>query len=514
MLKMRRSLIPVIICASYGLLLVAWAISNPPFAGADESAHYQRAIGVGNGQLIGAKAGVKVPEGASPETASMFEWANDATRYVDVLGGVLLPNPACNAQKEQTSASCLLGQRAIPGPSTVITLVGNYQPEAYLLPGWLVDRAHNPLTADRLGRLGAATTCLILLAVAMKLLWTGEAVSVTGILVAVTPMVLFTNAIINPSGLEIAASITFTAAILALLRLTNPSGWVWASLAVSGAMLALSRSPGPVWVVMGLVLMASLLDHRDRAALLRRNRAAVTICSLTLVVAIALNQVWEHTYGSHLRLTPSGFLHELRPAVHQLPNLIREEVGHFGSLDSPLALPLLAVWLMLTLTLVCVACYLGSTRERLVMATAATLHPVVAVLFYAVFLAGSGYAAQGRHLLPFGVVVPLLAADIVLRHRERLSARIFRTAAIAIPLVVAGVQAAAWYGNARRQAVGMSGSLWFVPVAQWSPPLGWWTWTGVVLAAAALLGVTGLISRPESPSHTRRATVEAPAITD
>jgi hypothetical protein len=377
-----------------------------------------------------------------------------------------------------------------------------------------VDRAHDPLTADRLGRLGTATTCLILLAVAVKLLWTGETVSVTGILVAVTPMVLFTNAIINPSGLEIAASITYTAAILALLRRTSPAGWVWVSLAVSGAMLALSRSPGPVWVVMGLVLMASLLDHRGRAALLRQNRAAVTICSLTLVVAIALNQVWEHAYGSHLRLTPSGLLHELRPAVHQLPNLIREEVGHFGSLDSPLALPLLAVWLLLTLSLVCVACYLGSTRERLVMAAAAILHPVVAVLFYAVFLAGSGYAAQGRHLLPFGVVVPLLAVDIVLRHRERVSARIFRTAAIAIPLVVAGVQAAAWYGNARRQAVGMSGPLWFVPVAQWSPPLGWWTWTGVVLAAAALLGVTGLISRPESPSHTRRADVEAPAVTD
>jgi hypothetical protein len=87
MLRMRR-LVPVIICASYGLLLVAWAISNPPFAGADESAHYQRAVGVGNGQLIGAKAGVKAPEGASPETASMFEWANDATRYVDIRGGV------------------------------------------------------------------------------------------------------------------------------------------------------------------------------------------------------------------------------------------------------------------------------------------------------------------------------------------------------------------------------------------------------------------------------------------
>ena len=513
MLKMRR-LVPVIICASYGLLLVAWAISNPPFAGADESAHYQRAIGVGNGQLIGARASVSAPEGASPETASMFAWANDATRYVDVPGGLLLPNPACNAQKEQDSASCLLGQRAIPGRSTVITLVGNYQPEAYLVPGWLVSRAQDPLTADRLGRLGTTTTCLILLTVAMKLLWTGEAVSLTGILVAVTPMVLFTNAIINPSGLEISASIMFTAAILALLRRTNPAGWVWACLAVSGAMLALSRSPGPVWVVMGLVLIAILPDRRDSAARLRQNRAAVMISSLTLVVGIALNQMWERAYGSHLRLSASGFLHELRPAVHQLPNLIRQEVGLFGSLDSPLALPLLAVWLMLALTLVCAACYLGSTRERLVMATAAILQPVVAVLFYAVFLAGSGYAAQGRHLLPFGVVVPLLAVDIVLRHRERIPARIFRTAATAIPLVIAGVQAAAWYGNARRQGVGLSGPLWFIPRAQWSPPLGWWTWTGVVLAAAALLGVTGLISRPGSPSRKQGAAAEAPTVSD
>jgi hypothetical protein len=169
---------------------------------------------------------------------------------------------------------------------------------------------------------------------------------------------------------------------------------------------------------------------------------------------------------------------------------------------------------MLTLTLVCAACYLGSTRERLVMATAAILQPIVAVLFYAVFLAGSGYAAQGRHLLPFGVVVPLLAVDIVLRHRERIPARIFRIAATAIPLVVAGVQAAAWYGNARRQGVGLSGPLWFIPRAQWSPPLGWWTWTGVVLAAAALLGVTGLISRPGSPSRKQGAAAEAPTVSD
>lgn len=511
---MKRSLVPLIICASYGLLLVAWAIGNPPFAGADENAHYQRAIGVSNGALIGPKVGVRAPAGSSPETVSMYRWVNEASRSVDVRGGMLLPNPACNAQEGRESASCLLGQRAIPDRSTVITPVGNYQPEAYLLPGWLLNHAHDPLSADRLGRLADAITALILLAISIALLWTGEVASLIGLLVAVTPMVLFTNAIINPSGLEISASITFTAAILALHRKTNPPGWVWAVMAISGAMLALSRSPGPVWVVIGLVLLFSLRNRRDGTALLQENKAAVTISTLSLASAVILNQVWERAYGSHLNVSASGFLHDLRPALHQLPNLIREEVGHFGALDSPLAIPFLAMWLVLTLTLVCVALYLGSSRERVVMAAVAILSQVVAVVFYAVFLDGSGFAAQGRHLLPVGVVVPLLAADIVLRHRERIPPRLFLAAAMTIPLVVAVIHVAAWYGNARRQAVGIDGPIWFIPRSEWSPPLGWWTWTGVVLAAAALLVVAALIARPERRRNTQNAAVDEAIFTD
>jgi hypothetical protein len=500
-LKKKRGLIPLIIITSYGLLLLAWAIGNPPFAGADESAHYQRAIGVGQGHLIGPKATVTVPAGSSSEAVTMFEWVNDATRTVDIRGGMLLPNPECNAHNTDVSASCLLGQHVIPHRSNVIIPVGNYQPEAYLLPGALLNHVHDPLSADRLARLGTATICLILLTTAIELLWTGEIASLLGLLVAVTPMVLFTNAILNPSGLEISTSITFIAAILALHRRASPTGWVWAAMAISGAMLALSRSPGPVWVLLGLVLMASLEGRRDGTALLRQNRVAATISLLALVAAMALNQVWEVAYGSHLDPSAAGFLREIPSALYQLPNLIREEVGSFGSLDSPLALPLPASWLLFLLTLVCLAFYLGNRRERIVVAATAILNLVVAVLFYAVFLAGSGFAAQGRHLLPFGVFIPLLAVDVVSRHRERLSPRLVGIAAMAIPLAVGGIQAAAWYGNARRQAVGINGPLWFIPYAEWQPPLGWWTWTAVVLAAAALLGGAGLMSRDGRHFH-------------
>jgi hypothetical protein len=485
----RGALVPILVLAAYGLLLVAWSIGNPPFAGPDESAHYERAIGVGQGQLIGPKASIPIPAIAPSDVARMDQWVADATRTVRVRGGLLLPDPACNAQQSTKSAACLLGQSPIPDPSLVLTPVGNYQPEAYLLPGWLLLRADNPSTADQLGRLAGALICLILLAVAVTLLWTGDVVSLLGTLVAVTPMVVFVNAQINPSGLEIASSVTFLSAMLVLSRAGQPARWVWWAAAASGAVLALSRSLGPVWLVIGVGVLLGLLGLNGAANLFRQNRIPAAICVLALVGAVVANRIWEGAYGSHLRLTASGLRHQLGPALHQLPNLLRQEIGDFGSLDSPLALPFVAGWLLLTLGLVGVALYVGSRRERLVMAIATILSPVIAVLFYAAFYAGSGFAAQGRHLLPAGVLVPLLAGEIVLRNRQRLSQHALRRTAIGVPLFVGCVQAAAWYGNARRQAVGVHGPLWFIPHADWQPPLGWWTWTAVVLAAAALFAV-------------------------
>ena len=61
-------------------------------------------------------------------------------------------------------------------------------------------------------------------------------------------------------------------------------------------------------------------------------------------------------------------------------------------------------------------------------------------------------------------------------------------AAVALPLVVL----IGLYLNAKRYAVGLgpdSGPGWFVPAAEWSPPLGWYPWLVLGIAGTVALGV-------------------------
>jgi len=61
--------------------------------------------------------------------------------------------------------------------------------------------------------------------------------------------------------------------------------------------------------------------------------------------------------------------------------------------------------------------------------------------------------------------------------------RMFRVAAVVVPVL----QLVSLYLNSRRYAVGTSGSVWFLPDAQWQPPLGWGVWLIAGAVATALL---------------------------
>src|SRR5204862_258796 len=81
-------------------------------------------------------------------------------------------------------------------------------------------------------------------------LWDGTLLSVAGLLVAVTPMVLFIASVLNPNGLELGANAAFLASGIRIARApTESPRWVWASRGVSGAAAVLSWQLGPVVVV-------------------------------------------------------------------------------------------------------------------------------------------------------------------------------------------------------------------------------------------------------------------------
>jgi hypothetical protein len=430
----------VLIGLGWALLIAAWIGGNPPFAGADEQWHYARAIG----DLVGAPA--KASLGANELQVA---WTNQATRAVTIPGGLAPPSAGCYIFDPSTPATCLDHWHPPPGPTRFVTPVGTYEPLPYLLPAVAMKPASSPNAALMLGRIASALAAGALLLVALLLLQD----SLLGLVVAVTPMVLFSVSLLNGSGLEIAAAIAFSAA---LLRKS------WTAVAITGAILALSRSAGPLWVV-----LIGLLFQGWKAP--RRTLAIVGL-------AIVANRVWEAIYGPDLMLGVANARHAIGPAFKEWWRASIDLVGKFGYLEIHVPLWTALLWLALLLALVVMA----FRADRLRVSTAVITALVFPPLFWLVQYRHTGFDLQGRHMLPLLVALPLLCGGLVNKRR-------LLPPALA---VTAAIQFIAWYVNARRSAVGTGGPLYFLDHAKWTPAGGWVPW----LALAALGSLTLLVN--------------------
>jgi hypothetical protein len=88
-----------------------------------------------------------------------------------------------------------------------------------------------------------------------------------------------------------------------------------------------------------------------------------------------------------------------------------------------------------------------------------------------------------------------VAGEILVRRYHRL--RALDAGQLFVPFALVGgfVQLVAWWTNARRFTVGIGGPRWFLPAAEWSPPLGWWPWLLLAIAGACFLMATPMLDR-------------------
>ena len=471
---------PLILATGYALLLLSWAIANPPFAAPDEPAHYLRAIAVGGGSLAGEPM-VDVPSGL---------WAAE--------------DLACNAFLPEASAACL--DRIEPSHRRVVVEsgAGTYPPLAYALPGVAARAASSPPNADRAARLATAAVSIALFLGAAVLLWEPliGVVSLLGMTVATTPMVIFVSSMLNSSALETAAGLTFAAALVRVSRLRSLETWAWLLLAASGALLALSRSTGVLWLALDVLLFSALVGVYGIRKIVRSSRTPLVATAAILILAIGANRAWEATYGTEV--TQSGpFAYAWRDkaweAFSEFDRLGREWVGTFGWIDTSIPLWASLAWIGIGAGLIVTATAIGRVRQRLVLVTACVAAIGAAVVLSSTLRAGElGGDVQARHLLPFLVMIPLLAGEIIARNLTRV--RHARTAVAVIAIVVAGLHTVAWYWNARRHATGTDESIFFFREAEWAPPLGWPFWFAVTIAGASLT-ITFLRAEPREASQ-------------
>jgi hypothetical protein len=303
--------------------------------------------------------------------------------------------------------------------------------------------------------------------------------------------------VVNPNGLEVVGALSAATAVAAFDRdAPGHHGTLVRRGVVGFAACALSRTPSIAFAVLavGLAWAALPADVRPRLRELPGIRWAVAGVGLATALAVGWAG-WLAAGGVGEALTRES----VATSAGESGRFVRQMVGVFGELDTPLPVGLWAGWLVLVAVLAGIALARGSTRQRVVLALTALATAAVPVVAQALAVPPVGARWQGRYGLPLAVLVPVVAA-MALRPRRRDQPWVLAVLAVAVVVQVGAVATVA-----RRYQVGTDGAVWYLGHAGWRP-----AWVSAALLCAAAVGWVALAARV---AHVG-APIEGPTQTD
>jgi hypothetical protein len=483
------------------LVLTTFVISNPPGFASDEPAHLFRAAGLAHGQVLGDPA----PPMATPFawTPAMVAWTQRTSR------AYRLPRRSYACMSFPIVRECR-STLPVPAPTGASTLaetsyVGTYPPAPYLAPavGIRIAEAFDagPATTVRAARGAGALLDFALLVLAAALLTDfRRRAGLLGLTLAATPLTLFTMAQVSDSGLEIAAGLCFAAALLRLVRSTEmpTPGWVWGTLAGSGALFATARSTGPLWVPVTIAAVVALHPYRIKQALRAAPRAAV-VSALIVAAADLTTVLWDATILPHPDATSPDGAPGLPLALTRLGSVAEQAVGQLRWLNVSLPPVVVGLWWVLLVGLLAAALVVGTAHQRVVLLVlcASVVVLVLAIDIVLIQKASIKFPMQARYVYPPFLLIPLLSAHVVAeqqRVRARPAALLAETVSAIVPLVAVALLFVATQTNA-------------ASYANWpamTPPLGWPFWQTVALVAVAAAAVGTVAKLAATVAASRR----------
>ena len=463
----------------YGLLIIAWVFTNPPSAAPDEPAHAVRAAAAGEGHWAGTA--VRPFQRDTGLTAAQAQFLNDETQQFTISARLVPPAPCFEASAD-TTASCLdRSNGSVAGSATVsvTTPATTAPPFYYAVAGAAMRLDQTFLKPIYLGRLPLALLCALLLAGAA---WAASRYSglwqMAGLALAATPMVIFLASTLTLTGVAVCAAICFASAVFSACMERPGSGLLMLA-GLSGFLLALTRPSALLYMAAIMLVALPLL----RLGVLFRLGTFFALVLAGAGVALELN--WNVNHQVPLPAGAGSITDSIPIVLQQVPDLAGQLVGVFGWTDVSLPLAMTMVWGGLALLLAAAALLIGLWRDRLAMLVAASLAVLMTAGAQAIVLSPVGWQLQGRYVLAAAALLPLLGGFVVQR-----AGILPRLDVSVIGLVVAGIQFAAFWLNAQRYAVGVSGPLNFVAAPQWSPPGGWTVWLVAAGLGAALVALS------------------------
>jgi hypothetical protein len=475
-----------------------WSMVTPIGANNDEGAQMTKAASVVRGQIVGPSVTPALTTRLSAAGRSGLAYCRRAHGSTDCDRAVTVVSvpesfahfraPSCFLLQVYGSG-CSHGLQGSGREVSADTYVGRYPPLYYVIVGLPSLVWHTSVAVYLMRLLSSLLTALMLgLALALTAVWGRSRMSVLAVAVAATPTVLIFGSAVNPSGLEMAASLCVWAGglLLVLDHAKHPPPSLVYATAAAAIVLVLTRGLSPFWLA---VIAASLvaLAPRSLSALVRSREVRVAGVLVALAGACAVGYiVWAHTLSIYplglpvpASLSVTGIV-EL--ALGRTQSLVTEFIGTFDAAESQPPLLTIALWLLTASSLVVFGLVASLRRHVAVLVAliaAALIVPTAIMVSQAHHV---GLVWQARDGFPLYVGIVLVAGAIGGRNLSGIPRRssgwsssegIFRRLAVLVGSAIAVAQLADLLWALRRYTVGLGTTV--NPLAHvpeyWDPPL-------------------------------------------
>lgn len=450
------------------LLQTAWILTLPPFRGTDEFDHAFRAAEVAEGHWAASH---------KPATSGRGNLVEVPRSLVEAA------SPICWSYEYTGPDNCAAVRSTGTGRVLVASAASAYNPAYYFVVGTAGKPFHGA-TSLYVMRIASSVLCSLFMALAgwVTALWARTRWPMVAVVVATTPVMGFSLAIVAPNGLEMSAAMSAWMALLGVCTREGRRDYARPLLVAatsSAIVITTLRALGPLWITLIVVTTAFVLGWRPLWRLVGRHKLLMGF-STALVTAATLASVgWTHF--SATQQLPTFDMGKVTPSsatLEQVPLWFLQGIAAFPR-RADAAPPLVYVLIGLVFLALVVPAWLASpARTRFASTACLTIAVAVPAVFTYTTIASASPLWQGRYGLPFHLGVTLLAGYGLDRTRRSLPDVRVLVAFSWVGLIIANVAAVVHVLHREETTSPLAGS------AVWVEPPTW-------LVAAFVIGAFG-----------------------
>jgi hypothetical protein len=377
------------------LLQAAWIFAVPPFRNSDEFDHAYRAAAVADGQWAASKDVAQNGRG-------------DIVRVPKQL--VVDAGPECSFLKYVGIDNCYAIHRYDDGTVTVASAAARYNPVYY----WLVGTAAKPFDGAQalyVMRVANLLLCAVVVALAgfMTARWASTLWPKIALAVAFTPVMVYSNSVPAPNGLEMSAALGVWTCLLGAVKVPRAERAQY--LVAAGAFavpMAGVRGLGPLLVALTGLSMLFLATPRQALAMVRENtRASLTFIGAALVAAAA-GAWWTLTSGSMQLEDVGHFPHAVTRTFIKVPLWFFQSIAAFPTRTEPAPMVVYVAGAMLVGTFLVTGAWAADRTTRIALAVTVVLSVAVPAALEIHAYPTAGDVWQGRYGWPYTLGVVLI----------------------------------------------------------------------------------------------------------